>query len=128
MKKFVYPLFFAIFIFAGLQLHSQTSESLQGPTLILTSEPVIEVPSIASQIADGTFIPSENYVKEFNPKKWGSNTSVPGKGLPKGNDPLWEQQINAPKSPGRRLYLLLRLQVRQPLLLILPALLDQIIL
>ena len=67
----------------------------------MTSEPVIEVPSIASQMADGTFKPSENYVKEFNPKKWGSNTSVPGKGLPQGNDPLLEQQMNAPKNPGK---------------------------
>jgi PKD repeat protein len=80
---------------------SGTSSDPSHPTLISQSEPMIEVPSIASQIANGTFIPSENHVKEFNPKKWGSNTAVPGKGLPKGDDPLWEKQTQAPKSQGR---------------------------
>ncbi|MHC1774644.1 MAG: PKD domain-containing protein [Lentimicrobium sp.] len=73
----------------------------QKPTLITISEPMIKVPSIAVQTADGTFKPAENKVKEYNPKHWGSNTSVPGKGLPKGNDPLWEQQNRAPKTQGR---------------------------
>ncbi|MBK6965949.1 MAG: hypothetical protein IPH20_18970 [Bacteroidales bacterium] len=71
------------------------------PTLITVSAPVTRVPSIASQLSEGTFIPAENKVKEFNPKHWGSNTSVPGKGLPKGNDPLWEQQTRAPRTQGR---------------------------
>jgi PKD repeat protein len=100
MKKFVYPLLLLAFAFNGWQLNAQISES-SGPTLIMSSEPVVEIPSIASQIADGTFQPSENLIKEVNPKKWGSNTSVPGKGLPQGNDPLLEKQSNASKNPGK---------------------------
>ncbi|MBK6347764.1 MAG: PKD domain-containing protein [Bacteroidales bacterium] len=73
----------------------------QRPTLITASQPMIAVPSIASQLANGTFKPAIDKVKEFNPKHWGSNTSVPGKGLPKGNDPLWEQQKSAAMNPGR---------------------------
>jgi PKD repeat protein len=73
----------------------------QRPTLITTSEPVTLVSSIAVQMNDGTFKPAEDKAREFNPKRWGSNTSMPGKGLPNGNDPLWEQQSRAPKIQGR---------------------------
>lgn len=100
MKKFVYPFLLLVFVFSGWYLNAQNVET-SGPTLIITSEPVIEIPSIASQLETGTFIPSENLVKEFNPKKWGSNTSVPGKGLPQGDDPLVGQQLSAPKNPGK---------------------------
>ena len=73
----------------------------QGPTLVVDAIFMGEVPSIESQIANGTFKPAENIAKEFNPKRWGANTSVPGKGTPIGNDPLWQQQGMAPQSPGR---------------------------
>jgi PKD repeat protein len=73
----------------------------QKPTLITTSEPVISVPSITVQLANGTFRPAEDRKKEFNPKRWGSNNSVPGKGLPNGNDPLWEIQSKAPLKSGK---------------------------
>jgi len=62
---------------------------------------MIRVPSIASQISSGTFMPAVDRIKEFNPKHWGSNTSVPGKGLPKGNDPLWQKQTQVNKTPGK---------------------------
>ncbi|HPR27434.1 PKD domain-containing protein [Lentimicrobium sp.] len=72
------------------------------PTLITTSEPVILVKSIADQLSSGEFIPAVDIQKEVNPKRWGTNTSVPGKGLPKGNDPLFEsQRATGTKSPGR---------------------------
>jgi hypothetical protein len=84
MKKFSIVFSIALIALYGVHLYGQDAEVLQKPTLIGVSETVIEVPSIASQIANGTFIPAENIVKEFNPKKWGANTSVPGKGLPVG--------------------------------------------
>jgi PKD repeat protein len=73
----------------------------QGPTLVVDAIFLGEVPSIESQIANGTFKPAENIFKEYNPKHWGANTSVPGKGLPVGNDPLWQPQSMAPQLPGR---------------------------
>ena len=79
----------------------QDTKPVQHPTLIVTSATMVEVPSIASQIADGTFKPAENIVKEYNPKKWGKNTSVPGKGLPKGDDPLMQMQKDAVKISGK---------------------------
>ncbi len=101
MKKSFYVLLMATFALTVLQIQSQTSESTQGPTLIMTSESVIEVPSIASQMADGTFKPAENIPKEFNPKKWGKSNSVPGKGLPKGNDPLIQKQMQVQAVKGK---------------------------
>ena len=106
MKKTYLVFVMVLFSMFSLIGFSQTDQSVTSsdpshPTLIGQSEPMIEVPSIASQLANGTFIPSENHVKEFNPKKWGSNTAVPGKGLPKGDDPLWEKQTQVPKSQGR---------------------------
>ncbi len=101
MKKLKYFIVFALIINAGLQLQAQQANPGQKATLVIKSEQVVEVPSIASQIADGTFKPAENIVKEYNPKKWGKNTSVPGKGLPKGNDPLWDKQTKVTKSPGK---------------------------
>ncbi|MHC1776402.1 MAG: GEVED domain-containing protein [Lentimicrobium sp.] len=77
------------------------NEGPQGPTLVVDAIFLGEIPSIESQIANGTFKPTENLVKEFNPKRWGSNTSVPGKGLPVGNDPLWDQQSRAAQTQGR---------------------------
>lgn len=60
---------------------------------------MIEVASIADQVATGRFIPAQDKIKEFNPKKWGKNTAIPGKGLPVGNDPLY----NPNKAPGQPL-------------------------
>ena len=101
MTKISYFLLFAFILSAGLQLQAQQIKQDQKATLVVTSEQMVEVPSIASQIKNGTFIPSVNINKEVNPKKWGKNTSVPGKGLPKGNDPLMEKQTMATKSSGK---------------------------
>ena len=101
MKKIVYALIATLICFSAMQLDAQNPNELQKPTLITQSDNVIEMPSIASKIAAGTFIPAVNEVKEFNPKRWGSNTSVPGKGLPKGDDPLWLKQVQVNKTAGR---------------------------
>ena len=61
------------------------------PSLIQKADYVIEIPSIASQMASGEFIPAPVIYGEVNPKRRGANKAVPGKGLPLGNDPLWGQ-------------------------------------
>ncbi len=57
------------------------------------------VPSISEQIKKGTFVPartdeSSRYGKD---KRFEGNKVVPGKGMPKGLDPLLSQQARAPK-------------------------------
>ena len=54
------------------------------------------VPSISDQIKDGTFIPADTdaHKKLGREKRWHGNKVVPGKGLPKGNDPLLYLQEN----------------------------------
>ncbi|MCB2219725.1 MAG: PKD domain-containing protein [Bacteroidetes bacterium] len=101
MRKFFY-FFTGIALMLAYQVnYAQSLLSEQQATLVVTSEQMVEVPSIASQIANGTFIPAQDENKEYNPKKWGKNTAVPGKGFPKGNDPLWDQQVSANKTPGK---------------------------
>ena len=48
------------------------------------------IPSITEQIKNGTFVPAdpEDYKKDGPPKRMLANKVVPGKGFPKGNDPL----------------------------------------
>lgn len=84
------------FVFSGKN-YAQT----QHATLIIQAESMNEIPSIASQIADGTFITAEDINKEVNPKKRGANKPVPGKGLPVGNDPLWQNQVRSVQYQGR---------------------------
>ncbi|MCF6171831.1 MAG: T9SS type A sorting domain-containing protein [Bacteroidales bacterium] len=86
---------------AVVSLYAQQSANVQHATYIGISEQMVERPSIASQIANGTFVPAENIEGEVNPKRRGANLAVPGKGLPLGNDPLWEQQTKTPLVNGR---------------------------
>ncbi|NQX86256.1 MAG: T9SS type A sorting domain-containing protein [Flavobacteriaceae bacterium] len=60
------------------------------------------VPSIAQQIKDGTFIPADPVSDKKmigKDKRWHGNKVVPGKGLPKGPDPLLE---SSNRSAGQR--------------------------
>jgi len=105
MKKITLLLSMVLLLFS-VRAKAQNDQNIindgpQGPTLVVDAIFLGEVPSIESQIENGTFRPTENLVKEFNPKRWGSNTSVPGKGLPVGNDPLWDQQSRAAQTQGR---------------------------
>ncbi len=93
-------LFTALLISSTL-LFAQGENELQHATLIGTSEKMIEVLSIASQLTNGTFIPARDLNKEVNPKKRGANRAVPGKGLPVGKDPLMDQQIDVATVKGR---------------------------
>lgn len=85
--------------FVGVQ--AQQNNTGLSPTLITQSEQMVEVPSIASQLVSGTFVAAVEIDKEVNPKRWDANKAVPGKGLPKGNDPLWEQQSKSSKIKGK---------------------------
>ena len=80
---------------------AQNGKSLQKAILIQKAEFVKVIPSIASQIATGDFIPSDDINKEVNPKRVNANRPVPGKGLPVGNDPLWQKQLKATKIKGK---------------------------
>ncbi|MCX6267869.1 MAG: PKD domain-containing protein [Bacteroidetes bacterium] len=101
IQKILNYLCFAVFLtLCVINMQAQNTDSLQKPTLIGMSEPRIEVPSIASQIASGTFIPAKNIVKEMNDEQRGINPFIPGKGLPVGIDPLLQKQAQVIKSPG----------------------------
>ncbi len=65
--------------------------------------PPIYVPSIAQQIKDGTFIDADipNEPKKGHPKGRGANITVPGKGLPKGNDELAQIQQRTQLREGK---------------------------
>ena len=73
---------------------ASTFGKMEGPILI---------PSIAQQIEEGTFIGVEplDSPKEAPPKRRGANKHVPGKGFPKGNDPLVEDQVKTKSYEGR---------------------------
>lgn len=91
-----------LLILAGSNgLIAQEAEQVQKATLIVTAESLIEIPSIASQMANGQFIPAENIDREVNPKRRDANKAVPGKGLPNGHDPLWQLQNKAGKIKGK---------------------------
>ena len=81
-------------------LFAQNPTGTQNATFVGKSEKMVERPSIASQVADGTFVPAEEINREVNPKKRGANKAVPGKGLPVGIDPLWDQQKSATTFSG----------------------------
>ena len=76
-------------LFVGLTAMAQQS---YGPTATGILNDPIYVPSIAEQIRNGTIVVSDNVKKEAHPKLRHGNSVVPGKGLPQGNDPLFNQQ------------------------------------
>lgn len=99
MKTTIFSL---MFILAISQIgFAQESNNEQHATLTVKAEYVKYIPSIAEQIANGQFIPAEEINKEVNPKKRGANMAVPGKGLPKGNDPLWKENGSSTKIKGK---------------------------
>ena len=66
------------------------AQKKNGPSTIGKLHFVGEVPSLATQIKAGTFIKNtgKGEGEEINPKRRGANKTVPGKGFPKGPDPL----------------------------------------
>lgn len=66
-----------------------------GPTSFGMIEGPIYVPSLAQQMENGTFIPANDKGTLGHPKMRRGNIVVPGKGFPKGGDPLVDNQKNA---------------------------------
>ncbi len=92
---------FVIMVTLVISGYSQQTTSPQKATLVQEASSMIEVPSIAEQMASGDFKEAEDIPMEYNPKKRGANKAVPGKGLPKGPDPLWQQQYKENKIKGK---------------------------
>lgn len=86
--------------FVGVGTANAQVDQAQKATWVKKAESMHIAPSIASRIQSGSFIPAENKIKEFNPKRAGVNQVVPGKGLPVGGDPLANVQMRAPQHKG----------------------------
>jgi hypothetical protein len=100
MKKKV-QLAFVLLLVGAFSIQAQNVNNLQKATLVRQASYMIEIPSIDSQINDGTFVHAVDIIKEYNPKRSDGNKAVPGKGLPYGNDPLWEEQKSVTKYKGK---------------------------
>ncbi|MDY0076841.1 MAG: GEVED domain-containing protein [Bacteroidales bacterium] len=99
MKTILFTLLFLTFSVLGLQAQNQKAAA---STIIKLEAPKV-VPSIAKQLEAGTFIgidPNEP-LRMGNPKRAGANMTVPGKGLPKGDDALVNKQQRVAKKAGR---------------------------
>lgn len=99
MKSFFTFLFAWLF---AMQLTLAQNAPAKGQLLGTFPKPVY-VPSFAEQIRNGTFIAADpnEPLQMGNPKRSGANITVPGKGLPKGNDALVEKQTRVAKKMGR---------------------------
>jgi len=100
MKHFTFTIFMAIILsFAAL---AQKKETVSATDYGFLNNPIV-VPSIAKQIKAGTFIGIDinKEQEKGRPKLRGVNNIVPGKGLPKGDDPLVQNQRSAVNKSGR---------------------------
>lgn len=89
-------------IFSVTNLFSQEKEVFKATEYGVLPEPIF-VPSIASQIEEGTFIgvDENEEAKKGHPKRrWGNNI-IPGKGNPNMDDALVENQKRAVQKKGR---------------------------
>jgi len=102
MKKTTLLLIVLVFKFGLPIMNAQNDGSQKASSFGKLTGPII-VPSIAQQIEDGTFVgvsPKQS-PQEAPPKRRGANMNVPGKGFPKGADPLVQKQQSANRLPGR---------------------------
>ncbi|HEY9115539.1 MAG TPA: GEVED domain-containing protein [Bacteroidales bacterium] len=92
----------AIVLSASSTLFSQNPGAEKAGEYGIMQKPIV-VPSIAQQIKDGTFKGVEpNEEPKLGPeKRRGANITVPGKGFPKGNDALVENQMSATKRDAK---------------------------
>ncbi len=83
-------------------IFAQSGKATKASTYGKMEKPII-VPSIAQQVKDGTFIAADANAKprEGHIKRRGANKNIPGKGFPKGNDPLVQNQKSALLYPGK---------------------------
>lgn len=82
---------------------SAIGQTKEKPSFIKSIKFVREVPSIASQIKNGTFSSPDKSVEpqEINPKRRRANQVVPGKGFPKDGDPLVNKQRQKGKAESK---------------------------
>ena len=102
MKKLLQSIITFAIVLGSLNSISQTSDAQKATKFGYMSDPIV-VPSIADQVANGTFkidIPNGE-ARMGMPKHRGANITVPGKGFPKGNDALVEMQKAAQRIQGR---------------------------
>ena len=90
-----------LFVFANHITMAQENNEKTKATFTGVSSTMKVVPSIASQIANGTFVPAVEINKEVNAKRRDGNKVVPGKGLPIGNDPLLMDKGSQTKNPSK---------------------------
>lgn len=102
MKKNSLLLFIIVLVATTPNLFAQNAQPEKASTFGILQGPVY-VPSIAQQIKDGTFqgVDPNEEAKLGHPKRRGINKNVPGKGFPKGDDPLIKNQKSATKLRGR---------------------------
>jgi len=103
MKKLITSITF-IFLFSSIGIFAQESsnELSKASDFGMLPDPIY-VPSIAQQIKDGTFIEADPNMepRPGHPKRSGANMTVPGKGLPKGNDALVQDHNSTMRHTGR---------------------------
>ncbi|KAF0129032.1 MAG: hypothetical protein FD155_2857 [Bacteroidetes bacterium] len=93
--------FFLAFILTGFMAFSQESGPVKASMSGQLPLPVY-VPSIAQQLKDGTFVGVEDETPRLGqPKRSGANMTIPGKGLPRGNDALIANQQSANQHRGK---------------------------
>ncbi|MDT8394491.1 MAG: GEVED domain-containing protein [Bacteroidales bacterium] len=93
-------LFFLLFAFMAVSLVGQETNTTPPSSYGYLTEPVY-VPSLAQQMRDGTFIEASDEVRLGQPKRSGANITVPGKGLPKGDDALVQDHKSMMKHYGK---------------------------
>ncbi len=94
--------FFIVFIISSLGTTAFGQEK-EKPTLYGKMRFVREVPSLASQLKNGTFKAADrsHNPEEINPKRRRANQVVPGKGFPKDGDPLIKKRDHKNKSDSK---------------------------
>lgn len=99
MRTILFTFLLLAFSVFGAKAQNQQA----APSTITTLPAPLVVPSIAKQIEAGTFIGIDPNapLRMGNPKRAGANMTVPGKGLPKGDDALVNKQQRVAKKAGR---------------------------
>lgn len=102
MKKITSLLILFVVATCAPNLYAQNIGAKKATSYGKLDKPIV-VPSLAQQIKDGTFIgiDSNEEPKLGHPKRRGANMNVPGKGFPKGGDPLVQHQESAINHPGK---------------------------
>lgn len=106
MKKLTLTLIFSVFAIGLFAQEKKTQKAVSHSKAIYMRE----IPSIAVLKSTKRFIPTEDKnIKEVNPKNWGANMVVPGKGLPlEGQgDPLANKSIRKKHS---------KIKIKEPIL------------